>query len=143
MRAVREKTDGLETENAINAAIDELEERLQLKKTARDEATQQLQESQTLLTQKQTTHEHCEEQYQESSEKLETARDAYVDKLGKAGFDSPDAHDNAFRDEAQIQQLTEQINAHEDEKQQLEVEITRLRTRFEENTVRSRSIGTN
>ena len=141
LSAVRDKTGGLEMEDAINAAIDELEAGLQLKKTARDEATQQLQESQTLLTQKQTTHRHCEEQYEESSEKRETARDTYFKKLRDAGFDSPEAHNNAFRDEAQMQELTEQIDAHEDEKQHLEVEIIRLRTRFEETPFDPQALG--
>ena len=130
---VREKTDGLETEDAINAAIDELEASLKLKEIAWAEATQQLRESQTLLTQKQTTYEHCRKQYTESVEKLETASDAYFEKLSTAGFDSPEAHDNAFRDGAHIQELTDRIEAHEGEKQTLELVITELRTRFQEN----------
>ena len=134
---VREKTDGLETEDAINAAIDELEASLKLKEIAWAEATQQLRESQTLLTQKQTTYEHCRKQYTESVEKLETASDAYSEKLRTAGFDSPETHDNAFRDEERIQDLTEQIDTHEDEKQTLELVITELRTRFQENPFNS------
>ena len=129
---VRKKTDGLETENEINVAIETLETELQSKESRRDAAQQQLQNSQKLLTQKQTTHRHCAEQYEESAEKLEIARDAYFEKLSKAGFDSPEAHDNAFRDDSQIQELTDQIDVHENEKQQLAVEITKLRTRFEE-----------
>ena len=141
LEVVRDKTGGLETEDAINAAIDESEERLQLKNTERDEATQQLQESQTLLTQKQTTHGHCEEQYEVSTEKLETARDAYFEKLSDAGFDSPEAHDKAFRDDTQQQELTDQIDAYEDEKQGLELVITELRTRFEETPFDPEALG--
>ena len=63
--------------------------------------------------------------------KLETARQTYFDKLRDAGFDSSEAHDNAFRDDAQLQELTDQIDAHEDAKQQLALDITELRTRFE------------
>ena len=132
LNAVRDKTEGLETETEIDAAIDKLEAELQEKVKARDDAEQQLQNSQKLLTQKQTTHGHCEEQYEESSGKLETAREAYLNKLSDAGFDSPDVHDNAFRDDDQIQQLTEQIDDHADKKQQFAVEIAKLRTRFEE-----------
>ena len=132
LNAVRDKTDGLETETEIDVAIDKLEAELQEKVKARDDAEQQLQNSQKLLTQKQTTHGHCEEQYEKSSEKLETARHGYFDKLGEAGFDSSEAHDNAFRDETQMQKLIDQINAHENQKQQLEVEIAKLKTRFEE-----------
>ena len=130
--AVRDKTDGLETEGEINAAIDKLEVALQAKMEARDEAEQQLQKSRDLLTEKWSIHRHCEEQYKEVSDKLETAREAYFDKLRRMGFDSPDAHDRAFRDESQIRKLTERIDTHEDEKQHLALEITELRTRFEE-----------
>ena len=128
----REKTDGLETEAQINVAIEKLETELRSKESRRDAAEQQLQNSQKLLIQKQTTHGHCEEQYEVSTEKLETARDAYFEKLSEAGFDSPEAHDNAFRDNSQLQELTNQIDTHEDEKQQFALEVTELRTRFEE-----------
>ena len=141
LEAVREKTGGLETEDEINAAIENLETELQSKENLRDAAEQQLQNSQNLLTQKQTTHGHCEEQYEESTEKLETARGAYFEKLRDAGFDSPEAHDDAFRDEVQIQKLTDQINAHEDEKRQLGLDIIELKTRFEENPFDSEALG--
>ena len=133
LEAACQKTDGLETEAEIDAAIDTLETELQMKAKARDDAEQQLQNSQKLLTQKQTTHGHCEGQYEESSEKLKTASETYFKQLSDAGFDSPEAHNNAFRDDAQIHDLTDQIDAHEDEKQTLELVITELRTRFQEN----------
>lgn len=129
---VREKTDGLETEDDIGVAIDKLEVELQGKKDERDDAQQQLQERINRSTQKQTAHGISERQHKEASEKLETAQKAYFDKLETAGFDSPEAHDNAFRDEAQIQELIDRINVYEDEKQQLALDITELRTRFEE-----------
>ena len=130
--SVREKTGGLETEDKIDAAIGALEAELQAKETERDAAEQRLQSSQNLLTQKQTTHKISEKHHKESDEKLETAQSAYFAKLADIGFDSPEAHDDAFRDDARMQQLTEQIEAHEAEKQQLALEITRLKTRFEE-----------
>ena len=132
LKDVQEKTDGLDTEDKINNAIDTLEMDLQAKKDERDEAKQQLEESRTLLTQKETTQQFCKEQLEEKSEKFEAARDVYYEKLDKARFDSPDAHDLAFREETQVQALTEKIDAHESEKQQLDVEIVALRTRFKE-----------
>ena len=132
LNTVREKTDGLETEDEINAAIDKLESELQTKETARDTANQRLQDSRNLLTEKQTAHEMCEDRHTEWNEKLEKACQTYFDKLGEAGFDSPEAHSSAFRDGTQMQALTDQIDAHEADKRQLEVEITKLRTRFEE-----------
>ena len=130
--AIRQKTNGLETKNEIDVAIGALEAELQAKATARNETEKRLEESQTLLTEKRTTHVHCEEQYEESAEKLEMTQKAYFDKLEAVGFDSPEAHDNAFRDEAQIQELTDHIEVYEDEKGQLALDITELRTRFEE-----------
>ena len=132
LEAARQKTDGLEAETEIDAAINKLEAELQAKVEERDNAEQRLQKSRDLLTQKQTAHEIGETQFKASTEKLETARVAYFDKLENAGFESPEAHNDAFRDETQMPELTNQIDAHEDEKQQLEVEITKLRTRFEE-----------
>ena len=133
LNAVRDKTGGLETDDEINAVIDKLEAALQAKVEARDDAEQQLQRSRDLLTQKQTAHGIGESQFETSTKKLETARQTYFDKLAEAGFDSPEAHNNAFRDDDQIQDLTDQIDAHEDEKQALELVITELRARFQEN----------
>lgn len=132
LNTVREKTGGLETEDEINIAVEELESALKAKEKERDDAQGQLRKSRDLLTQKQTAHGIGESQFKTSTKKLETARQTYFDKLAEAGFDSPEAHNNAFRDDDQIQDLTDQIDDHEDKKQQLEVEIIKLRTRFEE-----------
>lgn len=141
LNAVREKTDGLKTEGEINAAIENLETELQSKESLRDAAEQQLQNSQRLLTQKQTTHRHCEEQYEESNEKLEKARGAYFEKLSDAGFDSSEAHDNAIRNDDQMQDLTNQIDAYEDEMRELASEIRELSARFDENPFDPDALG--
>ena len=141
LNTVREKTGGLETEAEINAAIDKLEAALQAKVEARDEAEQQLQGSRELLTEKRSTYGHCERRYEEVAAKLETARDAYFEKLSEAGFDSLEAHVNAFRDDSQLQELTDQIDVYEDEKQQLAIEIATLRTRFEETPFDPEALG--
>lgn len=132
LEAVRQKTGGLETADEIEVVIEALEAELQAKEHERDDAEQQFQNSQKLLTQKQTTHGHCEEQHEETCKKLETARDAYFDKLVVAGFDSPEAHDSAFRDDDQIQDLSDRINTYATETQRLALEITDLQARFEE-----------
>ncbi|MDE0315286.1 MAG: AAA family ATPase [Candidatus Poribacteria bacterium] len=130
LEAVREKTDGLETVDDINAATNKLDAELQTKENARDEAKLQLEESRTQLTEKETTQEFREEQLKEKSEDFEVAREVYFGKLNKAGFDSPDAHNDAFREETHIQTLTEKIDTHVSEKQKLDVEIVALRTQF-------------
>ena len=130
--AVRKKTNGLETEDEIDAAIDALVADLQAKETERDEAEKRSQNAQNLLAEKRAAYSIAERHHKAFSEKFQTAQNAYFDKLGDAGFDSPKAHDNAFRDETQMQNLTDQIDAHENEKQQLALDITELRARFEE-----------
>ena len=139
--AVREKTGGLETEDEIDDAIGELETQLQAKEAERDGARQQLQSSQQLLTQKQTAHEISENQHQECGKKFETARDVYFNRLKDARFDSPEAHDDAFRDDVQMRELTDQIDAHEVEKHQLALTITELKTRFQETPFDPAALG--
>lgn len=132
LSAAREKTGGLETEAEIDKAIDALETDLRTKKDARDSAEQQLQNSQSLLTRKQTAHDIGKEQFNTAAEKLDTSRQTYFNKLKKEGFDTPEAHDDAFRDDGQIQDLSNRIDAHAADTQQLALEITELQTRFEE-----------
>ena len=139
--AVREKTGGLETENEIDTAIDTLETGLQAKEDKRDQADERLQKSRELLTQKRTAHEIGENQKEQSSEKFDNACQVYTDKLRDAGFDSPETHDNAFRDETQLQAITDRIDAHKNEIQQLALEITELQTRFDENPFDPEALG--
>ena len=141
LAAAREKTDGLVTEDEINEAIDALESDLQMKENARDASEQQLQNSRDLLTQKQTAHEIGEKQFNESVEKLDVSRQVYFDKLENAGFDSPEAHDNAFRDDNQIQDVTDRIDAHEDEMRELALTITELKVRFDESPFNPDALG--
>ena len=139
--AVREKTGGLETENEIDTAIDTLETRLQAKEDKKDKADERLQKSRELLTQKRTAHEIGENQKEQSSEKFDNACQVYTDKLRDAGFDSPETHNNAFRDETQLQAITDRIDAHKNEMQQLALEITELQTRFEETPFDPEALG--
>ena len=141
LAAAREKTGGLETEDKINKAIGALEADLQTKENARDAVEQQLQNSRQLFTQKQTAHEIGENRREESGEKFEAARQAYFNKLGDTGFESPDAHDNAFRDDDQIQDLTDQIDVHEEEMRDLASEIRELSARFDENPLDPDALG--
>ena len=131
--AAREKTGGLTTVNEIDTATERLEEALQAKGTQRDEAEQLFQASQTALTEARTNHSHHLSRRAECSQKFETAGNNYLERLSKAGFNSPEAHDSAFREESSRQELLETIAAYTEEKQKLEVNIARLRAIFEEN----------
>ena len=130
--AVREKTGGLETEAEIDETIDKLEAESRAKETERDQAEQRLQDSRSLFTRKETAYEICKSQREESDEKFDNAYRTYTDKLRDAGFDALEAHSEAFRDETQMQVLTDQIDAYMAETQRLVIEITELQTRFEE-----------
>ena len=132
LSAARQKTDGLNTEDEIDKAIEALETALQTKEAARDSAEEQFQNSQNVLTEKRTAHQMQEKQYNTAAENLDTSRQAYFNKLEQEGFDTPEAHDNAFRDDDQIQDLSNRIDTHADETQQLALEITELQARFEE-----------
>ena len=139
--AAREKTDGLETEDAINAAIDRLETNLQVKENERNTAEQRLQKSRDSLTQKQAAHDISEKLHAQCGEKFENAYTDYTDKLRDAAFDSLEAHNEAFRDEAHLQDITHQIDTHKSEMQQLALEITALQTRFAETPFDPEALG--
>ena len=131
--AAREKTGGPTTLSEIDTAIAELEEVLQASSTERDEVEQLLQESQTVLTEVRTNHSHHLSQHTKCSQIFETAKQTYLERLSEVGFDSPEAHDSAFQEEAWRQQTAEAITNYTEEKQRLEVDIARLRAMFEEN----------
>ena len=131
--AARGKTGGLATEEEIDTAIEQLHTTIQAKADQREEADQRLQESRNQHTEKQTNLRNCQNQRSKRSEDLEKAQAAYFEKLSSAGFDSPEAHDSAFQEEAWRQRTVETIAAYTEEKQRLEVDIARLGAIFEEN----------
>lgn len=129
---VKEKTGGLETEEAINSAIKKFEEEIEKKQVARDEADTQLQKSRDLHTEKEVAHRMCNEQMEQSNDRFEEARKTYHDKLEEVGFTSSEEHEKAFRDDNQIQELTDSIDKHETEIQQLNTDIAELQSIFED-----------
>ena len=141
LSAARQKTGGLETEAEINTAIEALDADLKIKENERNGAEQQLQNSQDLLTQKRTTHDIGKKQFNTAVEKLDASRQVYFDKLEEAGFNTVEAHDNAFRDDDRMQDLTDQIDAHKDEVRELASEIRELSARFDENPFDPDALG--
>ena len=129
------------TVNEIDTATERLEEALQAKGTQRDEAEQLFQASQTALTEARTSHSHHQSRRAKCSQRFEVARNDYMERLSEVGFDSPEAHDNAFQEEAQRQQTAERIAAHTEEQRRLEVEIARLGAIFGENPFNPEALG--
>ena len=131
LEAARSKTNGLTTEEEIDTAIKELDATIQKKADQREEADQKLRESRGQRTEKQANHQYCQDRQAECDKNFETARVAYFDKLSSVGFDSPQAHDSAFRDDSEIQQIQKEINDFTQEKHLLEEKIVKLRAQFE------------
>lgn len=132
LNKVRDITGGLETEDDINTAKNQMETKMQMKRNVQDEADQKLQESRTQLTEKQTTYQYIQEQLNANNERLDAAQKTYLEKLEAVGFESPEAHLKALRKETQIQELIDTIDEHETEIQQLNSEIDKLQSLFKQ-----------
>ena len=132
LKAARDKADGLATEEEIGAAIEGLDTTIKAKADQREEANQKLQESRDQRTEKQANHRNCQDRETECSENFETAYAAYFDKLSSVGFDSPEVHDRALRDDSEMERIQKEIDDFTQEKHLLEDEIARLGAIFEE-----------
>ncbi|RKU05568.1 hypothetical protein C6502_21800 [Candidatus Poribacteria bacterium] len=127
----RGKTSGLITEVAIDTAIEKLHTTIQQKADQREEAGQKLQESRDQRTEKQTNHRNFQDRETECGENFEKAHAAYFDKLSSVGFDSPEAHDRASRDDSEMERIQREIDDFNQEKHLLEEAIAKLRAQFE------------
>ena len=141
LNVVKEKTGGLESEDQINDAITELDNELQVKKDERDAAHQQLLESKDILTQKTTAHGFCENQLKEDTDKFQAASKTYNEKLEKLSFESPEDHNNAFRNAEHKQALQEKIDTYQEEIQDLNDTMTELTKEFEDSPYEPDRLG--
>ena len=133
LEAAREKSGGLTTLSEIDVAMGKLDQLLQTRSVERDEAEGRLRESETVVTEARTNRLNCQSRRAECSQKFEATKNKYLEGLNQAGFDSPEAHDSAFREETWIEQTAGKIASYTEEKQQLEVDIARLGAIFEVN----------
>ena len=133
LQAVQDRTSGLTTVSEIDAADARSEEELEANSVQRDEAERLFRKSETALTEAQTNHSNHHARRDECSKKFEAAKNDYLEKLKEAGFESPEAHDSAFREEDWIQQISQRIATYTDARQQLENNVAILRAIFEEN----------
>ena len=141
LAAASEKTGGLTTEEEIDAAIESLEDAVQEKATRRDETDRALRDSGISLAASQADYENRRSFLAECEANLETARETYLEKLSGAGFDSPEAHKDAFREDAWMQEVEKEIADYTREKHNLEVEIAGLRARFAETPFDAEELG--
>ena len=127
----RGKTSGLITEVEIDTAIEKLHATIQEKADQREEAGRKLQESRDQRIEKRANHQNCQDRETECGENFETAHAAYFDKLSSVGFDSPEAHDRASRDDSEMERIQKEIDDFTQEKHLLEEAIAKLRAQFE------------
>ncbi|MYF55132.1 hypothetical protein F4225_05055, partial [Candidatus Poribacteria bacterium] len=130
IEAVKEKTGGLENEDQINNAINELERSLKTKEEARNTAQAILDKCNQDVTAAQTTHNIAEQRLKDSKTSFEKIKRKYHKKLKDVGFVSTKDHEKALRDSAQLEEITEKISAYENEMQQLIEETEELRQHF-------------
>ena len=141
LKSASEKTGGLTTEEKIDAAIESLEDAVQEKATRRDEADRALRDSGIVLAASQADYENRRSFLAECEANLETARETYLEKLSGAGFDSPEAHKDAFREDSWMQEVEKEISDYTHEKHNLEVDIAGLRARFAETPFDPEELG--
>ena len=131
LAAAHDKTDGLTTEEEIDAAIESLGATTQEKADRREKADQKLQESRDQRTEKQANYRNRQDRQTECGKNFEIASDAYFNKLSSVGFDSPEVHDSAFRTDTETERIQKEINDFIQEKHLLEEKIAKLRDQFE------------
>ncbi|MYF98775.1 SMC family ATPase, partial [Candidatus Poribacteria bacterium] len=68
-----------------------------------------------------------------TNQKLKDTSDLYHKRLNELGFNNPEEHNNAFRDDVKTQEIENQINTYTDQFQRLNVEIVALRNQFKDN----------
>ena len=85
-----------------------------------------------MLAKAQTEYNLRSSRHAECETNLQAARETYLEKLREGGFDSPEAHANAFREDAWMEQVQKEIDAYTQERHDLEVAIADLRSQFKE-----------
>ena len=128
LEAARTKTDGMTAEAAINT----LELGVKEKTERRDHAVQEQREQENRLTQARTNRDNAESHRAECLEKFEGAKQAYLRALAEGGFDSPETHAAAFRDDDWLKACADEIDQYQQERRTTAAEISSLQTHFDD-----------
>ncbi len=107
--AAREKTDGMTAEDAIS----KLELTVKEKTEGRDRAEQERREQENRLTQAETNRDNAESHRAACLKKFEDAQQMYLTALTEGGFDSPEAHEGAFRDDAWMKKCADELDQYQ------------------------------
>ena len=126
LESAREKTGGLTAE----AAVSELEAEVAEKTDLREQNESALREKENTLTGAQAKRDNLESHHAECVKKFDGAQCDYLEALENGGFESPEAHGEAFRDESWMRTCEEELTEYEKQLHAIEEEIGRLRPNF-------------
>ena len=124
--AAREKTDGMTAEDAIS----KLELTVKEKTEHRERAEQEQRETENRLTQAEANRENAESHWKVCLEKFEGVQQAYLTALTEGGFDSPQAHEGAFRDDAWMKKCADELDQYQRDQHTTAEEMATLRAHF-------------
>ena len=122
----RAKTGGLTAEAASNKLEREVAEKTEL----REKSQKVSHEKENELTQAQTKADNLESQHAARVNKLDAAQRSYFEALENGDFESPEAHEEAFRDEAWIKGCEVRIAEYIQDLRTVGEEVARLRPNF-------------
>ena len=124
--SAREKTGGLTAEAAIN----KLETGVKAKAELRDKKQNAVREKENTLTQEQAKVDSLESQHAACVARFDEAQRYYLVALEKGGFESPKAHEEAFRNDAWVKGCEEEIAEYRQQCYTVKEEIGKLRPIF-------------
>ncbi len=124
--SARTKTGGLTAE----AAIDKLEAEVAEKTELRENNQRTVHAKENTLTQAETIANNLKSQHAACTERFDEARRNYLEALEKGGFESPKAHEEAFRNRAWIEGCEEKIAEYNQEWYTITEKIGELRLIF-------------
>ena len=124
--SARTKTEGMTAEAAINT----LELTVKEKTEGRDRAEKEQREKENRLTQAETNRDNATFHRTECLEKFEDAQQMYLTALTEGGFDSPQAHEGAFRDDAWMKKCADELDQYQRDQHTTAEEMATLRAHF-------------
>ena len=122
----RAKTGGLTAEAASNKLEREVAEKAEL----REKSQKVSHEKENELTQARTKADNLESQHAACVKKLDAAQRSYFEALENGDFESPEAHEEAFRDEAWIKGCEVRIAEYIQDLRTVGEEVAKLRPNF-------------
>ena len=125
-KSARAKTEGLTAEDAINALETETSEQTE----RREQNQKALREKENVLTQARTKANDLKSRHEACAEKFHDAQRKYLEALESSDFESPEAHEAAFRDQAWIKECDEKINEYKQELRAINEDVEKLRPKF-------------